>query len=101
MPSMLRYVHRLSAFLFYALGSSFFLAYILWRNEVGGELPLQWLTGGDLVMLCAALLYGGLSVYLSIDRDGTSKALRWILFGLMAACFAVFAALNFWNRFSL
>ncbi len=97
---MLTYLHRLSAFLFYALGSSLFLAYILWRNELGGFLPLRWLTGGDLPMLMAALLYGGLSVYLSVDPGQTSKGLRWTIFALMLVTFCAFAVLNFWNRFN-
>lgn len=98
---MLRYLHRLSAFFFYVLGSGFFVAYILWRNEMGGGWPLRWLTEADLPMLLASLLYGGLSVYLSIDPHETSKTLRWTMFGLMTVCFLAFLVLNFWNRFSL
>jgi hypothetical protein len=100
MTTMLRYLHQLSAVLFYALGSAFFLAYVLYRNAIGGMFPVQLLTKGDLVLLACALLYGASSVILSIDETGQSKGLRWMIGIPMLLIFIVFAVFNFWNSIS-
>jgi hypothetical protein len=95
---VLRYLHHLSAVLFYVLGSAFFVAYILHRNTLGGELPLRLLTESDLPLLACAMLYGATSVMLSIDETGTSKQLRWMVGLPMLLIFLLFIVLNFWNR---
>ena len=46
----LRYLQTLSAFFFYLLGSSFFIAYVLLRNDMWGGLAAWWLQTADLVL---------------------------------------------------
>jgi hypothetical protein len=93
---MLRHLHQTSAVLFYLIGSALFVSYILLRNGIGGEWPLLMLMKADLPMLAAAMLYGGLSVYLSIDPETKgSHALGWIVAVPLALAFVFFAILNF------
>ncbi len=95
---MLRYLHTLSAFLFYVLGSVLFLSYVLLHNGIGGMTPLNILLYADLPMAFAATLYGGLSVYLSIDEEAKgSTVLLWSVGLPLAVLFLVFVVLNFWN----
>ena len=93
---MARYLHSLSAVLFYLLGLSFFGAYLLWRNEIEGALSLNWLTVADLPLLITGLLYGGTSVYLSIDQDHHSRGLAWWIGLPLLILFIVAAVFNFW-----
>ncbi len=85
---MLRYLHLLSAVLFYILGASFFTAYVLVQNRISGSLPLAWLSYGILPLLLSGMLYGGLSIYRSLQGEkGTSKIL---LFTIGLPLFLVF-----------
>jgi hypothetical protein len=93
-----KYLHQLSAFLFYLLGSAFFVAYILYRNGLGGAFPIRLLTEADLPLLACAMLYGGLSVIRSVDEEGSSKGLRWAIGAPLFVIFLVFVVFNFWNR---
>jgi hypothetical protein len=93
---VLRFLHTLSASLFYLLGSSFFLAYILYHNSIAGTWPLMWLETADLPLLICALLYGGLSVYLSFGGpDRPSKIAAALLAAPLVVTFLIFAILNF------
>ncbi len=95
---MSRYLHTLSAVLFYLLGSSAFLAYVLWHNGVAVERTEAWLAVVDLPLLFIGALYGGLSVERSL-RDGNRPSLLvgiLVALPLLAVC-VLFAALNFWN----
>lgn len=96
---MIRYLHQLSAALFYLLGLTFFAAYVVYRNGLGTELPLRLLTEGELPLLACAMLYGATSVILSVDETGSSKSLRLGVGIPMVILFLAFMALNFWNRF--
>lgn len=94
---MSRYLHTLSAVLFYVLGISLFSAYILVRNAIGGDMPALILRIGDLPMLAIGMLYGGLSVYLSLRREESpSKTLALTITLPLIALFALFLILNFW-----
>jgi hypothetical protein len=66
---MLRYLHTLSAALFYILAGLFFLMLILARNNVL-SVANTLLNITDLPLLLAGLLFGGLSLYRSIRKDG-------------------------------
>ena len=68
---MLRYFHTLSAVLFYCLGLSFFVAWVLLRNALGDTLPLLWLHTADLPLLLSGMLFGGLSMYRSLAHERT------------------------------
>ena len=93
---MLRYLHTLSAVLFYLLGSSFFLAYILLRNRIGGAMPALWMDIGDLPLLLSGVLYGGVSVIRSVQGEAPVSALLVIAIGLpLLILFGAVAVLTF------
>ena len=95
---MLRYIHQLSAFLFYTFGLSFFAAYILVRNGYGGMAPSIWLQVADLPFALCAILYGGLSLYLSLQHPSrSSKALQWSIGIPLGLLLVVLVILNFWG----
>lgn len=99
---MLRYLHSLSAAIFYCLGGSFFLAYLLFANGIAVHASRQWLETGDLPLLCIGLLYGGLSVYRSVTSDETpSKALGVGLGAPLVVLFVFFVFLKFTTHYSL
>ncbi|MBI1813103.1 hypothetical protein HY285_03510 [Candidatus Peregrinibacteria bacterium] len=94
---MLKFLHQLSAIFFSLLGSSFFVAYLLVRNSIGGIWPAWWLQVADLPLALCALMYGGLSLYQSLTIKGHSRALGWTL-GVITGIFFLFIVfLNFSN----
>ncbi len=66
---MSRFLHTLSAILFYILGTSFFLAIVLRQNAIAGTAPQVWMDIADLPLLLTGLLYGGVSLYRSVRND--------------------------------
>lgn len=94
---MSRYLHTLSAILFYSLGLSFFVAYVLTSNEIAVA-PLQmWMNIADLPLLGSALLYGGLSIYLSLIQDrAPSRSLALTLGIPLTLIFLLTIVLTFW-----
>ncbi|MBI5156256.1 hypothetical protein HZA45_03210, partial [Candidatus Peregrinibacteria bacterium] len=54
---MLRYLHTLSAFLFYCLAGAFFLGYILMINNIIPVFAAEFLYIGQLPLLFVGLLY--------------------------------------------
>lgn len=94
---MTRYLHTLSAILFYLLGTSFFVAYILEFNNILVTRSLQWMAIGDLPLLCVALLYGGTSVYLSLTSERSpSTGLALTITIPLILLFLAAATLKFW-----
>lgn len=99
---MIQYVHKLSAFLFFLLGSSFFGAYLLYRNDIGEGWPRWWLAIADLPLALVAVIYGGTSLYLSLRKpDKGSKVLAAFIIIPLVAIFTVVIVLNFWNVLGL
>jgi len=93
---MTRYLHTLAAILFYVLGASAFLAYLLWVNAVAAKQTLLWLQTIDLPLLCVALLFGGISVYRSMTPEKPSRTLAlWITIPLLLL-FLLSVFLKFW-----
>ena len=94
---MQRFLHTLSAICFYVLGSSFFLAYILARNDVAQGTALRWLQIGDMPLLLSGLLYGGLSIHRSLqDKAGNTSRLLILAIAFPAVVlFLVLATMNF------
>lgn len=93
---MLRYLHSLSAILFYILGSGFFVAYVLLHNGILASLMHTWLKIGTLPLLLVSLLYGGISVYRSIRNEASSSTV--LVFGItvpLALFFLFLLLLNF------
>jgi len=93
-----KFLHAFSSFFFYLLGGSFFVAYLLVRNEVGAPWAVWWLKVADLPLIAVAILYGGTSLYLSVKRK---EGVSWPLFIFIAlplfALFLFLCALNFWG----
>ena len=88
------FIHAVAAVCFYILAGSFFAAFLLLRNEIGGEWPMWWLQHGDLPLLLAGLLAGGLSIYRSVTADRPSRVLAISLFVVLGAVFLAVALLN-------
>lgn len=94
---MTRYLHSLSATLFYLLGILFFVAYVLHLNDIVAAPLLLLMQSADLPFFCVALLYGGTSVYLSLTNDRKpSTGLAITLIFPLTILFLAAAALKFW-----
>lgn len=91
-------LHRLSAWLFYLLGGSFFVAYMLQQNNIAIPWPEYWLRIADLPLLMAALTYGGTSLYRSVrdPKKDQSPVLASIIIVPVATLMILFIILNFW-----
>lgn len=93
---MVTYLKHLSGFLFYLLGGSFFVAYLLYHNQItpiGG----WWLKVADLPLAFVGVIYGGTSLYLSVKpKDKESPALFYTISVPLVAIFSLLIVLNFW-----
>src|SRR5437868_5978565 len=95
---MSRFLQQLSGFFFYLLGASFIVAYLLLRNALWPNLSSVWLQAADLPFALCALLYGGLSLYLSLAIPGrSSKTLAWLIGLPLLLFFLLLVVLNFWG----
>ena len=84
---MPRYLHSLSAVLFYILAGGFFLAYLLMTANILPVFMAEFLYAGQLPLLLVSLLYGGLSVYHSLHREGAPSRMLTVLVGLPTTIF--------------
>ncbi len=93
---MLRYLHSLSAVLFYLLGGSMFALYQLTYNGIAVTTSMEWMRIGTLPLLLAGMLFGGLSIYQSLaGNEGRSWKIG-LLVGLPLLClFVIFVSINF------
>lgn len=99
---MSQFLHRLSAILFYLLAGSFFISYLLLRNEIGLPWSQWWLKVADLPLALVAVLYGGTSLYRSVKRaEGVSRPLLIVIGIPLLAFFIFLIVLNFWNVLGL
>ncbi len=95
---MLIFVHRLSALFFYLLASSFFVAWILMHNQIALESSATWMQITDLPLAFSAIVYGGLSVYLSLlQSERTSRTLPFFIGIPLFLFFGLILVMNFWN----
>jgi hypothetical protein len=93
-----RFLQQLSGFFFYALGLSFFVAYVLVRNRIGGIYPAWWLQVADLPLALAAVTYGGVSLYQSVTAPGRRTRIAAFVIGIpLVLFFAALVAINFWK----
>ena len=91
------YLHRLTAVLFYLFAGSFFAAYLLFYNGIGGAFPKWWLMIGDLPLALVAIIYGGTSLYLSVKpKNGDSGSLLMTIFIPLTMIFSALVVMNFW-----
>lgn len=94
---MLRFLHQLSAVLFTLLGTALFIVEILWRQEIWMPWTQVLLTTIPLPLLAIGLLYGGLSITLSVTEHRTRTAIVGVLIGIIClVLFAAFAMLRLW-----
>ena len=94
---MLHFLRSLSAFFFYLLGITFFVAYVMLRNSAGGTWPAYWVQVAALPLALCAVLYAGLSLYLSLHSgEKHSKALMAGIGIPLLAFFLLIVVLNFW-----
>jgi len=99
---MTQHLQKVSSVLFYLLGSSFFLAFLFMRTDIGGSTPGFWLRVADLPLALVACLYGGTSLYLSVSHpDKSSKTLAFCIGFPLAALFVFLFFLNFWEVLGL
>lgn len=92
------FLRNFSAWLFYSLGISFFVAYLLLQNEIGVPWPKFWLSVADLPLILSGLLYGGSSLYLNVKKPNEpSPFIAWTLFAIAALLFVFLASLNFYE----
>lgn len=98
---MLRYLHTLSAVIFYILGASFFLAYVLAHNGIAERGALAWLSIGDMPLALAGILFGGTSIYKSVRNDESVSRGLLLAIGLpLLILFIVLLVVNFWPQTS-
>ncbi len=91
-------VRRTAMVCFYVLGASFFAAYILWRNERLGALPLLWMQIADLPLLLCGLIFGGTSALKSLgEHEGAMSVVGWCLAAPLSLLFLGFVLLTFWD----
>ncbi len=89
-------LHRVSGVCFYALGLTFFLAYIGVRNNILPMVSAVWMQVADLPFVLSAIMYGGLSFYRSLTTEEGSLPLA-LGIGIPLALFFLFiCVLNFW-----
>lgn len=94
---MTEYLQKLSGFLFYLLGTSFFLAYLLFYNQFG-DAWAWWLKIADLPLALTGVIYGGTSLYLSVrPREHGSKPLAFIIAIPLTLLFLMLLGMNFWE----
>lgn len=95
---MALFLRNFSAWLFYSLGISFFVAYLLHQNEIGVPWPKFWLSVADLPMILSGMLYGGSSLYLSVKKPNEpSPVIAWVIGLVLLALFVFLASLNFYE----
>lgn len=92
---MLHSLHKLSAFFFYLLGSSFFIAFALFKYKPLMNDAAIWMQIADLPLAFSALIYGGLSLYLSL-HSGKSRILPWLIGVPLSIFFIIILVMNFW-----
>ncbi|MEK7591744.1 MAG: hypothetical protein AAB489_06125 [Patescibacteria group bacterium] len=94
---MLRFLHQLTGFSFYVLGALYFLGYLLLRNDIHPGPIAVLMQVMDLPLIVSALLYGGMSLYLSVRKpESTSRALPWIIALPLIVLFSTLMVMNFW-----
>lgn len=95
---MLRFLHQLSGVCFYALGLSFFVAWLMMKNLFYAQESAIWLQVSDLPLAFSAIVYGGLSLYLSLqDPEHSSRTLAWMIGAPLTVFFGLILVMNFWS----
>lgn len=94
---MVHYLQKLTGILFYTLGTTFFLAYIVMFQDLS-PYGQWWLNVADLPLILVGLLYGGTSLYLSVKPKNSESKSLFITIGIpLCAIFATLMVMNFWE----
>lgn len=97
---MATFLRIFSGWLFYILGISFFVAYMLMVNEIAVPWPKFWLSVADIPLIVSSMLYGGTSLYVSVKKpDGPSPIIATIITVVLAAVFLFLVCMNFYEYF--
>lgn len=95
---MSRFLHTLSAVVFYLLGAVAFGAYIAFKNGFWVDRAEFVLSIIDLPLLVVGALYGGLSVYRSLKSEhAPSPILAFFIALPLILVIGFFGVLNFWT----
>ena len=95
---MTKSLHQLSGIFFYVLGTTFFVAYLLLRNDVVAPWPVWWLRIADLPLVLVAMFYGGTSLYLSVKpAEGPARLQPLAIAVPLGLLFGLLVVLNFWE----
>jgi len=95
---MASYLHKLTGFLFFILGISLFVAYLLMHNGIYPAESAWWLQRADLSFALTTILYGGTGLYLSIHpKEKPSRTLALVIAIPLVAFFIFIFVLNFWE----
>ena len=95
---MLQFLKHLSGFFFYILGASFFVGWVMIRNQIWTMQWTVWMQVADLPLAFSALVYGGLSLYLSLrNPERPSKVLMMMIGVPLTLFFGLILAMNFWS----
>ena len=96
---MLKFLQQLSAFCFFLLGITFFVAFLLLQNNVQSVWSAWWMQVADLPFLVSAVTYGATSFLLSVKGRTASRALTIIVLVFCALFLGAVFTLNFWGVF--
>jgi len=95
-------IHRASGLVFYLLGTTLIAAYVLMANKIYTAQSAWWLQRADLPFALAAILYGGTSLYLSLNpKQKRVPVLAAFIIIPLAAFFIFLVILNFWESLGL
>ena len=96
------FLQRLTGFLFYILAGSYFVGYLLLRNEIGGVWPGWWMQVADLPLALVGILYGGTSFYRTVHHGEKTSWVKLVVIAVpLIAIFAALVILNFWTVLGL
>ena len=94
---MSHFLQRFTGILFYLLGGSFFLGYLLLRNSIGGPWPAWWMQVADLPLALMGVLYAGTSFYRTVHKGDKASWGKIVTITIpLLVIFAALFMLNFW-----
>ena len=92
------FLQRLAGVCFSLLGASFFVSYVLLRNDLHADEAAWWMQVADLPLALTAIVYGGTSVYRSLRNPRQpSTLLPWLIGIPLTGIFVLVVIMNFWK----
>ena len=94
---MLAALRSTAGLCFYLLGASFLVGVVLLQTPMAAEAS-YWMQIADLPLAFSAVVFGGVSLYMSVHPTGKSSPFAaTILMATLGGFFSVLVALNFWG----